>query len=250
MALIELEAIATLGELEKMPQDLLASVQAPERWGPAIAAVAAGTRRRLGPAAAIGIVQSADRLNVLHPASAPALRGLVQDLAALDQQERALELVRAALEVEDAAVLSEILGEALVLADRPAEARPAFEHALELEPGRPRAVMGLASVLAANGDEKAALDVYAGLSEEALEDAAPLIAHAELLAAAGRKGEADARLVEALERDPYNGKAALELAKLRMPDGARDDVRRRLEQALLFGGGSEARELLSQFKDP
>ena len=244
-ALLELEATALLGELDKTPKDLYAVVDQPAHWGRAIAAVASGTRRRLGPAAAVQIVRGADRLNIAHPTSTAALRGLVGDLGVLGEHEAAVDLVQGILETEGLAVYAEILGEALAAAERAEEAKAAFEQALELEPGRPHAVMGLARLLAARQQQAEALALFDAVELDGLEDSAPVRTHAELLAAAGRSQEARNRLRDALEADPYDGDLALALAKLQLASGAEAEARRYLEQAALFGGGAEARELIA-----
>ena len=58
----------------------------------------------------------------------------------------------------------ELLGETLLRLGRPAEARAAFERALELAPGRTLALTGLAEAAAGEGDEAGAAEARARLA--------------------------------------------------------------------------------------
>lgn len=80
-----------------------------------------------------------------------------------DRWDVAIALLRQAAETEDRLPLDlgppfpakpswELLGETLLAAGRPAEARHAFERALELAPGRSRSLAGLAAAAEATGD--------------------------------------------------------------------------------------------------
>lgn len=105
---------------------------------------------------------------------AAQLEGLI--LEAEGDREGALARLAEAARLEDAKPLDfgppevvkpahELLGEALLAAGRPAEARREFARALELAPRRSLSVLGLARAAAAVGDSAAAADAYGELSE-------------------------------------------------------------------------------------
>jgi tetratricopeptide (TPR) repeat protein len=253
MALLELELLARLGRIAaKPPPHLSRLVAGPEVHPRAVAAMAAGTRARRGPAAAAELVRSAG-LDLAQPGNAAALRELVADLADAGQSDEALALVDASLAAApQAAAFHAIRGLALARRGAPAgEVRAAYERALELDAGDAEALAGLARLRAEGRDAETALSLYERAAAAAPEDAAPARAAAELLVVQGRREEAEQRLEDLLDRHPYDGEAALRLAQLRLERSAEAPRTRALAQrAARFGVGPEAGELLERLGPP
>jgi tetratricopeptide (TPR) repeat protein len=214
-------------------------------WPKAVAAIAAGTRLRAGPEAAVVAVQR-QGLDLTQPVNAPALRELVVSWIEAGQAKAALEQADAAVQAHpDVAVFHQIRGLALAASGDASGARAAWDRALELEPRNAAALMELARSSARGGDVEAALDFYARAAAADRADAAPLVASAELLGSLGRAAEAEQSLAQALERDPYDGKVALRLAQLRLERAAPgEETQALLERAVRFRAGAEAKALL------
>jgi tetratricopeptide (TPR) repeat protein len=254
MALLELEILARLGRppARSIPH-LDPLIRPPAVWGRAVAALAAGTRARSGPAAAAEFVRGADRLDLAEPRNAPALRALVVDLADGGEPDEALSLAEASLRARpDVAAFHAIQGRALAARGAAAgEVRTAYERALELEPENADALSGLARLRAEAGDAEAALSLFERAAAADPEDASFAHASAELLISLGRREAAEARLEDRLDRNPFDGRAALRLAELRAERGA--EVERTLalaRRAARFGGGPGAQELLDRLGRP
>jgi tetratricopeptide (TPR) repeat protein len=249
-ALIELELRALLGQPNKLEETPLAAVRAPQNWARAVVARAKGLRARSGPEAAAREVLAADRLNLRSVANAPALESLVLDLSELGRSSEALARVDAALESSrGAAVFYALRGEVLArTAVDPEQARPSFEKAIELDADNAIALRGLARLEAAAHDTNAAVELYTRAAEADDRDTTALREAAALLQEAGRDAEAIARLDTLLERDPYAGADALQLARLMLKDGAEapspDRLRVVLRTAAFFEGSDEAKQLL------
>jgi tetratricopeptide (TPR) repeat protein len=248
MALLDLEIAARLGRIAgRPPPHLVKLIAPPEVWGRAVAALAAGTRARSGPAAAVAFVRQADRLDLTHPSSAAALRELVVDLADAGQPEDGLAQVEAALAARpNVAEFHAIRGLALARGGADAEeVSTAYERALELDSEEARALAGLAGLRAEAGNAEGALSLYERAAAADPEDSSLQRSAAELLVSLGRPEEAEKRLERLLERDPYDGRAALRLAQLRVQRGAEAERTLALAQrAVRFGGGPEAKALL------
>jgi tetratricopeptide (TPR) repeat protein len=248
MALLELEIAARLGRIAgRPPPHLVKLISPPAVWGRAVAALAAGTRARSGPAAAAAIVRQADRLDLTHPLHAAALRELVVDLADAGQPDEALAQVEAALGARPNVAAFHAI-RALALAPGGADAEEvsaAYERALELDSEDAQALAGLAGLRAAAGDAEGALSLYERAATADPQDASLQRSAAELLASLGRPEEAEKRLEGLLERDPYDGRAALRLAELRAKRGAEPERTLALaRRAVRFGGGPDAKALL------
>jgi tetratricopeptide (TPR) repeat protein len=250
MALLELEILARLGRPPARPiPHLDRLIRPPAVWGRAVAALAAGTRARSGPAAAAEVVRGADRLDLALPRNSPALRSLVVDLADAGKPDEALSLAEASVRARpDVAPFHAIRG--LALAGRGAaarEVRAAYERTLELESENAHALSGLARLRAEAGDAEAALALFERAAAADPEDSSPAFASAELLISLGRHEAAEARLEDWLDRDPFDGRAALRLAELRAKRDA--ELERTLalaRRAVRFGGGPRAEKLLER----
>jgi tetratricopeptide (TPR) repeat protein len=242
----ETELVALLGRVAEVRGSLNRLAGRPGTWGRAAAALAEGTRARLGPAAAAQGLQQTQGLDLTDPRHAPALRALVVNLAAAGDADAALPYVEAGLAAHpDAAVFHEIHGLALERRSAPREAvRAAYQRALELDPENAPALAALGRLAT---DPEAALALYARAAAADPEDPAPQRAAAELLVSLARREEAERRLAELLREHPYDGAAAARLAELRLDREAETD--RTLElarRAVRFGAGPEAYELLSR----
>jgi tetratricopeptide (TPR) repeat protein len=254
MALLELELLARLGRIAaQVPPHLAGLVARPEVLGRAVAAMAAGTRARSGPAAAADLVRRAQGLDLTQPQNAAALRERVLGLAEAGEPDAAQAALAASLAAQpESAAFHAIRGLALERSGAAAgEQRTAFERALALEGENAWALAGLARLHAAAQDQAAALAFYERAAAADPQDASLARAAAQILIAQGRSEEAEKRLEELLERHPYDGVAALRLAELRAARGADPERTRALAQrAARFGGGSEARELLARLPAP
>jgi tetratricopeptide (TPR) repeat protein len=244
--LVALRLAARLGRVAEV-RGLVAHLMAQERdAGRAVAALAEGTRARLGPGAAAQRVRQLEGLDLTDPRASEALRVLVVDLVEAGDADAALPYVEAALRAHpDAAVFHEIRGTWLEQRGSHAdEVRAAYERALELDPENARALAGLGRLSA---DPQAALALYARAAEADPADPAPQRAAAELLIRLGRPEEAERRLSDLLEEHPYDAQAAIRLAELLLAREAETD--RTLElarRAVRFGGGAEAYALLGR----
>jgi tetratricopeptide (TPR) repeat protein len=188
-----------------------------------------------GPALAVQAIESSG-LDLTDPESAPALRVLVEQLAAVGDHDAARRRVAAALAAHpDAAVFHELRGRALRAAGRPAgEAREAFERALELDPARGGALVGLAELAAEAGELEAALAYYDRAAEADRDDPAPARAAARLLVERGESAEAERRLQALLERHPREAGAAHELARILADRGELERAQALAERAAWF----------------
>jgi len=221
----------------------------PEHRGPAVAAMAQGVRDRSGPAAAARFVRERTPLDLRDPRNADALRELVISLAAAGDAKGALATVDASLAAQpDVAVFHGLRG--LVLASSGAGAaavRAAYERALALDAKHAPALLGLAKLAAASGENDEAEALFARAAETQkdaqLGDPEPWRAWAEWLVSRGRKDEAATRLEALLEHVPYDAAAALRLSALRaeQPDGG-EQALALARRAVRFGGGAAAYE--------
>jgi tetratricopeptide (TPR) repeat protein len=254
MALLELEMLARLGRASgrRIPH-LVPLVESPAVWGRAIAALAAGTRARSGPAAAVTFIRGNEGLDLEQSINAPALRALVINLADADQPAEALSLAETSLRAApDAAEFHAIHGLALSRSGAEAsEAHSAFERALEIEPENARALVGLGRIRADAGDAEAALALFDRADAANSEDTSAAHAAAELSIALGRRDAAERRLEELLDRNPFDGRAALLLAELRLTQAAElEQILVLAQRAARFGEGPAAEELLQRAGAP
>lgn len=245
---LELEAVSQTGQ--PPPKALVDEIQDPTMWGQAVAAIARGIRKRAGRDAAIEFIQAADRLDLASPSGAPALRLLTDYLLEKGETDVALEHARLATERRPRLLEFRIvLGMALEKAGRLDDAHEAYSNVLERRPANPAALHGRARVALANDDVPSALADLARIAADGDDPdiSAGIRAHAELLAREGRTDEAEARLVERLDRAPTDGQAAFALARLRLDRGVPpSDVRSLLQRSLRFGAGRPAADLLAR----
>jgi tetratricopeptide (TPR) repeat protein len=248
-ALLELELLATIS-----PDigALRPGLNRPELRGRVVAAVAAGTRRRVGRAAAARVVLSASQLDLADPAYAPALESLMEDLWAIGETEQALERIERVREGKpESAVLLALHAEALEHAGKTAEARASYARALALEPGLPRALRGTARLTAATNDAQVALRAYETATSAAeaagSEDSRALIAATEILVGDGRSDEARVRLEAWLANHPLDAAVALRLAELAATaENGTESARVAAHRAVRLGAGPEAIALAEQ----
>jgi len=248
--LVALRLAARLGRVAEMRGVLTRLVTQQREAGRVVAALAEGTRARLGPGAAAQRVRQMEPLDLTHPRSAEALRALVVDLCAAGEADAALPYVEAALAAHpDAAVFHEIRGTWLEQRGSPADSpgegvRAAYQRALDLDPDNALALAGLGRLAA---DPQAALALYTRAAAADPADPVPQRAAAELLVGLGRREEAESRLAELLGEHPYDAAAAARLAELLLAREAEADRTLELAQrAVRFGGGPEAYELLAR----
>jgi tetratricopeptide (TPR) repeat protein len=203
-----------------------------------LAALAEGTKDRLGSAAAAKMLADAKDLNLVHPGNAELLRSLVIYRGPKGKPGRESAALSAALEKHpDVADFHEIHGVRLETREASeTETRAAFARALEIDPQHERALLGLARLEAAKGRVAEAFALQAKAIEAAPESDAPLRAKAKLLIATGESRDAERALEDLLHQDPYDGAAAASLAALRRARGATDERTTELEaRAARFG---------------
>jgi hypothetical protein len=80
----------------------------------------------------------------------------------------------------------ELLGEVLLAAGKPADARAEFETSLSRNPGRSLSLLGLAKAQAASGEAAASHETYARLAKQWNRADPDVPGRAEAIAAAGR----------------------------------------------------------------
>jgi tetratricopeptide (TPR) repeat protein len=245
-ALLELEL---LGSLSPEPPLRRPALSDPALRGRAVAAYAAGVRRRAGAAAAARIVLQAKQLDLATPESLPALAGLGEDLCAVGRAEEALELLEGVRErAPGSAELLALHAEAHECAGNASQARAGFARALALDPDLPRALRGLARHAAAAGDAQAALDGFEKAAAAAvaagLDDSSASLAAAEILAARGDPGQAIDQLEDWLASHPLDARVALHLASLLAEsDGGAARARALARRAVRLGAGPDAEAL-------
>jgi tetratricopeptide (TPR) repeat protein len=251
---VALRILGRLGRLGEAREMVARHGADPERWPAAVAAMAEGTRARVGAAETAQFLRRTEHLDLKDPRSAPALRQLV--LALLDSGDAAgaRAAVDAALAAHpDAPELHALRGVALSgKGGDPAAARAAFERAVALDAADVAALAGLARLAADAGDSGAAIDFYGRAiraDRTELGDPEPRRALAELLIAQGKRDEGEAQLRELLAQDPYDGRAAARLAALQLERDGGGDVDAALalaQRAARFGGAPESYELLAR----
>jgi tetratricopeptide (TPR) repeat protein len=248
--LLAVRATARLGTARQLRALLARVARRPGALGPAIAAAAEGLRHRRGPAAAADWIRGREQLDLTDPRNADALGVFVGCLADARREGEALAATRAAIAKHpDVAAFHTAHGVALRASGAPAEeVRAAWSRALELDAEHPAAALaGLAELAAEAGDAPGALDLYARAAAQDPEDASALRAAAELLVSLDRRDEAEARLEQALERDPYHGETAARLAELLLEGGG--DLDRALALArrgVRFGSAASAEPLVAR----
>lgn len=252
-ALFELEAMEELGRTTGMvPQHLSIYSRSPEFNTRASLIFIEGTRRRHGPAAAALLVESSPISGELAQVqNIPILEAWVVNLADSDQEDEALAKIEEALKASPE--LADIHGLHGMLLERMGEseaAEAAFARALELDPNEILSLEAMAEKERAEGRLERAVAIYDRLAGLQPEDLSALRLAAKALAELGRESDAETYLRRILERDPYEGRAALALAQLEL---SRERVAPALalaRRAAQFGGGNEARALVMKLTGP
>lgn len=213
---------------------------------PALVAVSEGVEVRAGAEAALGLIDGAVP-DLTHPSFANVLRAAVDYLAKLDRHDEAVDRAAAAVAAYPGfGPFHEAHGRALLRSGSD-QAKQAFERADELLPNQSRTLEGLGQVAAREGDVDAALAFFARASEVDPIWALPDRSAAELLLAEGRTSEAEERLVEVIERDPYDPWAPLQLSTLLLERGGQEARALALaKRAAYCGGGDEADALVAR----
>ena len=180
-------------------------------------ALAEGTQVRMGPDAAAALLADAENLNFSHAGNTGLLRALVVYRGSKEEDGTISSALQAGLKRHpDVADFHEIQGLWLEQNGAPAaEARAAFERAVEINPDHEHALLGLARLAAAEGRVEEADLLLARAAEASPESDAPWRAVAELWTQAGQPEKTEQALEELLHRNPYDGRAAATLASLR-----------------------------------
>jgi tetratricopeptide (TPR) repeat protein len=234
---------------EKRLRSVLADLRKRKVWPRAIAVRADAVALRVGPEAAIEMLQSAPDIDFTRPRDVAALRSLCVHLVAAGRAAEADALIRSALAAHpDTGAFHEVRG--LILERQgapPAEVRAAYERAVALDPAEARALEALGRLSAEAGDLESALTYYQRAAAANPNERAALRRAATLLAAADRRRQAEAQWEALLIEHPYDADAAMQLVRLRLERQA--DTDRTLELArrsVRFRGGPEARRLLAR----
>jgi tetratricopeptide (TPR) repeat protein len=185
------------------------------------------------PAAAVRAIERA-KLDLDDPANLPALRALLDQLAAQGEHARAGARIASALRAHpDTAAFHALAGRVEVAAGKPEQAKPAFERALELDAKEPTALAGLARIAAESGDRGAAIALYdRAIAADA--SAAPALAAALLLRDAGDAAASRERLEALLRAHPRDAEAANALANLLAEHGELEPARDYAQRAAFF----------------
>lgn len=242
--LLEMEALGqTSVEGRAVPPRLARKLQDPEVWGRAVAALARGAWRRGGAAAAAATVRGADRLNLEETVAAPALRILVESLAAQGETAEGLEAARKAVSRNrDSREQVEILAHALREAGEFRESLEHFEALLGVDAENRGLLLGSAQAHFQAGDRAAAQEVLLRAEAISALEAAELREEAGLWLALGDPGRAEARLRDALALAPHDGAAAEALAGILAAAGAaEEEVSSLRSRASRFSAGSRSR---------
>jgi len=234
---------------EKRLRTVLADLRKRKVWPRAIAVRADAVALRVGPDAAIEMLQGAPDIDFTRPRDVAALRSLCVHLVAAGRAAEAETLLLGALTAHpDAGAFHEVRG--LILEQQgasEAEVRAAYERAVALDPGEARALEALGRLSQEAGDLESALTYYQRAATANPNERAALRRAATLLAAADRRRQAEAQWEALLLEHPYDADAAMQLVRLRLERQAETD--RTLELArrsVRFRGGPEARRLLAR----
>lgn len=176
----------------------------------------------------------ASTLDLKHESNAIVLRTLIDPLGALARHDEAIRRVEEAIAASpDAAVFHELLGVALVRAERIDPARASFERARELDDQNWRALAGLALLAAESEDPAQALALYDRAIAAKPEDSGPALAAVALVQGADPE-EAIRRLEALLDAHPRTASAANDLAGILVDRGELDRARRLASRAAWF----------------
>ena len=230
-------------------QTLLTQLRRTPMWSRALAVQVEAIAARHGPEAAVERIRAARGFDLTRPHDADLLRALVNALIAAERIDEAREAVEAALAAhDDSADFHEIHARVLEGEDASAEKiLAAYERSVELDPKQFRALEALGRIAQERGDTGAALAYYDRATAASITRPSAARRAAQLVEDASRLEEAETRWEEFLREHPWDARAAIALATLRLDREA--DLDRSLElaqRAVRFRGGPAAKSLLAQ----
>jgi tetratricopeptide (TPR) repeat protein len=222
--LLLLQLDATLGKIPEMQHDMETLAAAGlATLAEIIVEATRGLERRYGSEKALSFLRSSVRTLEVD-LSDPENADLVHEYVRLASEEGGKSIDDAATIVAkgiaahpDAAPLHAIDGLRLELGGAPAsETRRAYQRALDLDPGETAALMGLGRLALTGGDPVRALSLFDQVVALDEGNAEAKRGAADALTAAGRLEQAEQRLIALLAAHPYEGAAAMELARLQI----------------------------------
>ena len=202
-----------------------------------------------------GPEQAADFLEQLpldleQPQNAPVLIQLIGLLNEADRETDAEVLANRAVAL-DPSLSSSHVALGLVLEEAPdaAAATAAFDRALQLNSVDTLALMGRARMAEASGDTQEALRLYRLAVESEPWGTEALWSAVEILKSGDSPEELDTALETLLERDPYDGSAALLLAQRLESQGKKKRALWLARRAVRFDPTPEAEDLLKRLSE-
>lgn len=159
-------------------------------------------RQASGPEKAVRVADKSG-LDLADPANVEVLQQVVEAEIASDHAASALERIGKALaRAPENADLLELQGLALSHAGRTAEAKAAFEKALEIRPSSANAYAGLAGLRAQAGDTKGAVEFFDRAYELAPDEGSYAYSAAQLVLGSGDEDAAVKRLRHIVKHNP------------------------------------------------
>ncbi|MEE3329059.1 MAG: tetratricopeptide repeat protein [Myxococcota bacterium] len=241
-ALLDLKIASTRAKRPiGMPAHLAGFNQVPGFIQQSALQMAEVTADESGPEAAVAFLEGLS-LDLEQPQNAPVLIELIRQLRVVGRSPDALALAHRVVAL-DPSLPSSHVALALALEDD-TDAAAAFDRAIELNPVDTAALSGRARIAQAGGDEQEALRLYmlAADSEPWLTDS--LWSAARILSVSGPPAEFQSALERILERDPYDGSAALLLAQSMASAGENKRALWLARRAARFEASPESESLL------
>ncbi len=254
MKLLAIEIQARLGNEPDLSIPPNAEIPLGELRQRAVESLSRGLRLRSGPREAQEILAKLEES--VEPATKQLfLRARVEVL--LHQDETVSEAVAVARRGQEdlgpQPLVQLALGRALVRAGQELdEAETLLREFIALRPNDADALASLADLKVQRAEERAALDQYEAILEDTPNHWQATLGRARLLERTSRVAEATATLEAYLgSQNPYDERAALELARVLENDPAAKGRRIELgRRALRFGGGDAALRLLASLGEP
>jgi tetratricopeptide (TPR) repeat protein len=217
-------------------------VEDDDAWARVAVVLARATAERRDSEAAIELLRADRRIDLEDPRDSEALEALALYLVDVGRRDEALAMVERVLaQHPDEArlhwIVSRLTGGA--------RSQDALERALALAPTLEPARVAMAHRRADAGDVEGAVALLEGFTGASPER---LLELAQLLAAAGRQAEAEAKLEDMLWERPHHAEAARQLALLRLERdaGAEPRTLELAQRAVRFRGGAEAYRVLAE----
>ncbi|MEM7411805.1 MAG: tetratricopeptide repeat protein [Myxococcota bacterium] len=206
------------------------------RVGEAVADQARDLDALNGPERALEFLEKDVTIELDDVANIEALAAWFERMARLGRAEEGLPRVEKVVEAHpDVADVQALHGVALVLLERPADGRGALERALAIDAEHKQALMARAQLDREDGKLEAASTGYEAAFDADPRDPTPIYALAEMWIGAGNHDRATTRLRELLIDQPWEGRAAQQLAALRLEGGDHgDETLRDAQQASIF----------------